>query len=243
MVLRTGDAEEVQFADVQLTTDWRRVRCLDPEADLEAFTELEAEIRKVLATGGTDREWLMHRMQDTFSNAIQLSPAKAVLAESPQVELGVLADMYLERQRHATRTLSGRQTILRAMRSEFTKQGVWDFLLQDIQAARYTHAGDPLKIDCGYRPNGVIRLFQAVSLESDLNAAKVLAFSYPELRRGFLSIEGADPVLTAVVEPELDRADERITFALHTMREHEINVATIADMPRIAETARIELRL
>ena len=41
--------------------------------------------------------------------------------------------------------------------------------------------GDPLKIDCGYRSDrsravaAVVRMFHAVSLEADVEAAKVLA--------------------------------------------------------------------
>jgi len=197
----------------------------------------------VLQKGGADREWLMKRMEDTFSNAIQLSPSKAVLTESPQEELGILAGIYLERHRHGTRAISGRQAILRTMRSEFTKQGVWEFLLQDVNVAKYTHVGDPLKIDCSYRPNGIVRMFQAVSLESDVNAAKVLAYSYPSLRSGMQKLDGTDPILTAVVEEDLNQDDEKIAFALHTMRRQDIRVATIASMPRIAETARLELRL
>ena len=243
VVLRSSASEPVRFADVQFTTDWRRVRCLDPEAELETFTELERELRQVLQTGGPDCDWLMKRMEDTFSNAIQLAPAKAVLTESPQEELGILASMYLERQRRGTRVLSGRQAILRTMRSEFTKQGVWDFMLQDVKASKYTHAGDPLKIDCSYRPNGVVRMFQAVSLETDVNAAKVLAFSYPELRSGMRRVDNADPILTAVVETDLDESDERISFAMGAMRRQEIQVRTIAELPQIAETARSELRL
>jgi hypothetical protein len=243
VVLRTSGDEGIPFSDVQFTTDWRRAKCLDPDIDVDSLIELEREIRGYLLSGETDREWLMKRMEDTFSNAIQLSPAKAVLTESPQEELGILAGMYLHRQRHGTKAVSGRQAILRTMRSEFTKQGVWDFLLQDVRIAKYTYAGDPLKIDCSYRPNGIVRMFQAVSLESDVNAAKVLAFSYPELRSGMQRLDNADPILTAIVEPDLSEEDEKIAFALHTMRKQNIPIATIADMPRIAETARLELKL
>ena len=86
-------------------------------------------------------------------------------------------------------------------------------------------------------------MYQAVSLETDVNAAKVLAFSYPELRRGMNRLDNADPILTAVIEPELNEEDEKIAFALHAMRTQEINVRTIADLPQIAEQARLELKL
>ena len=243
VLLRTVGAGQAPFAEVQFTSDWRRVRCLDPEVDVEYFTQLEREIRSYASSGGAGIDWLVKRIEETFSNTIQLSPIQGVLAESPKAELGILASMFLEGPRHGTRAISGRQAILRTMRSEFAKQGVWDFLRHDVKIAKYTHAGDPLKIDCSYRPNGIVRMFQAVSLESDVNTAKVLAFSYPVLRAGMNRIDNADPLLTAVVESDLNENDEKIAFALHAMQAQEIRIATVAEMPRIAETARIELRL
>ncbi len=37
----------------------------------------------------------------------------------------------------------------------------------------------------------MIRMFQAVSLEGDVEAAKVLAYSAPQLREGVLRVESA----------------------------------------------------
>ncbi len=128
-----------------------------------------------------------------------------------------------------------------------------------IQASLYTQAGDPLRIDCGYRPNGVVRMFHAVSLEGDLEAAKVLAFSAPQLIEGVLRVEKATLELTAIVEPlrgllgkgseenlasgaEQDRVDQ-YRFGVETMERSRIRVLTVADMPRIAERAREELRV
>ena len=70
------------------------------------------------------------------------------------------------------------------MRTEFERAGVWGLMRKRIAASLYTRAGDPMKIDCGYRPNGVIRMFQAVSLEGDVEAAKGLAYSAPQLAEG-----------------------------------------------------------
>src|ERR1039458_632335 len=95
--------------------------------------------------------------------------------------------MYLESASHARRapaTAGGRRVIYAAMREAFEGVGVWALGRRDIALANYGAKGDPLKIDFGYRPNGVIKMFQAVSLETDVDAAKVLAFSYPALREG-----------------------------------------------------------
>ena len=148
---------EAGFADVRFTRDWRRLWCLDPDVDLEMLEALEREIRERLAEGGKSREWLLGKMEDSFSNAIRLTPAKAVLAESPQAEMESLAQLYLERTRRAGRSFSGRQMVFGKMRDEFERHGVWQFMRKGIAVAEYTHRGDPLKIDCGYAPQKTVR--------------------------------------------------------------------------------------
>jgi len=151
--------------------------------------------------------------------------------------------------------LSGRAAIQAHMRREFERAGVWDLLRKKIRASEYTRPGDPLRIDLGYRPNGVIRMFHAVSLEpgiaTGLDAAKVLAFSAAALREGVMRIEKAELELTAVIEPAAragatDEEPERLElyrFGVETMEERQIRVLTTPDMGRVAETARRELRV
>jgi len=231
------------WADVRFTKDWKRVRCLDPDADVEMLEGMEREIKECLLEGGSNREWLLKRMHDTFSNAIRLTPTKAVLADFPQEEIGRLAEMYLERTKKGARTASGRMQIFQTMRGEFERQGVWGMMRHNVAASEYTHRGDPLKIDAAYRPNGTVHMYHALSLESDVNAAKVLAFSYPKLQEGVMRIEQAETALTAIVESELDREDDVTMFALETLEASRIMVATTADLPRIAESVRQKMGL
>lgn len=226
------------FADVRFTKDWKRVRCLDPEAEVELLEGLEREIKDRLSEGDATRDWLLHRMEETFSNVVQLSPSRAVLAESPQEEIGRLAEMYLERAKRGGRAASGRMQIYHAMRGEFERQGIWNLMRHNIAAAEYGEKGDPLKIDCGYRPNGTVHMYHAVSLETDVNAAKVLAYSYPKLREGIARAEKAETTLTAVVEAEINREDDGVAFALATLKSSEIVVATVAEMERIGANVR-----
>ena len=136
------------------------------------------------------------------------------------------------------------------MRSEFEHAGVWDLLRKKIAASEYTRPGDPLRIDVGYRPNGVVRMFHAVSLDPGLETAKVLAFSAAALRAGVERVEKAELELTAVIEPAArvgatEEEPERLElyrFGVETMEEHRIRVLTTSDMGRVAETARRELR-
>jgi hypothetical protein len=137
------------------------------------------------------------------------------------------------------------------MRAEFERAGVWDLMRKKIAASEYTRLGDPLKIDVGYRPNGMIRMFHAVSLEPGVEMAKVLAFSAAGLRAGVERVEKAQLELTAVIEPaaqlratieEPDRL-EMYRFGVETMEEHQIRVLTTSDLDRVADTARREIRI
>ena len=137
------------------------------------------------------------------------------------------------------------------MRTEFERAGVWELLRKRIAASEYTRAGDPLRIDVGYRPNGIVRMFHAVSLEPGVEMAKVLAFSAAGLRAGVERVEKAELELTAVIEPaarlgatgEEPERLELYRFGVETMEEHQIRVLTTSDLGRVAETARRELRV
>jgi len=131
------------------------------------------------------------------------------------------------------------------MRDAFEQAGVWQVALmrKDIAVAQYTRPGDPLKIDCGYMPNGVLHLFHAVSLATDVNSAKVLAYSYSDMRENLHAAEHAMSDLTAITEDELDLQDEGVAFALAALQDNQITIAKVSAMPHIAERARVDLKL
>jgi len=229
-------------AQVRFTHDWSRVRCLDPEADLEVLQALESDLREKLREMNGDHDFILRRIQDSFSNALQTSEFQACLAESPASEADELAHLYLERpKRRQSRTLSTRQAIFQRMRSEFESAGVWPVMRKDIAASEYTRNGDPLKIDCGYSPNGTVKLFHAVSLQSDVNVAKVLAFSFPQIAEGIRVAQGKQTQLTAVVEDGLPEDDEAVHYARETLSQHSIAIVPVIQMPEIARTAAQEL--
>ena len=229
---------------VRFTHDWSRVLCLDPDADLDVLKALEIDLRDKLREMNGDHDFILRRIQDSFSNAIQPTAFQACLAESPAAEADALARLYLERppRRQTARELGARQTIVARMRSEFEAVGVTPpLLLERIPVSKYTRSGDPLKIDCGYSPNGTVKLFHAVALRSDVNAAKVLAFSFPQLAEGIRKDDGKQASLTVVVEDGLPTDDEALNFAHETLRQHEIRIAPVGTMPGIAREAARDL--
>ena len=167
-----------------------------------------------------------------------MTEAHACLAENMMTEMDLLMRMYVEPLRVKTaQHATGRAMIAGAMRSQFERAGVWALMRKRIAASLYTLPGDPMKIDCGYRPNGgvsgevvrdgvngVIKMFHAVSLVGDVELAKVLAYSAPGLREGVVRVEGARLELTAVVEPLR-------TVSGEDEEKHELDDEDIAALP------------
>ncbi|HLI76113.1 MAG TPA: DUF3037 domain-containing protein [Acidobacteriaceae bacterium] len=233
---------------VRFTRDWGRVRCLHPDADVEMLEALEAEIAERLADGvreTVNAKPVLETLEDTLSNSVQITGMQATLAESLPAEMEQLLRIYVEPLKTAggKRRQSGRAAIAGRMRDEFTRAGVWKLMRKRVSASQYTQPGDPLRIDCGYR-NGQVRMFQAVSLDGDAESAKGLAFSAQALREGVARVEGVPLELTALVEPLSTVEDpEQYGFGLGVMEQAGLRVLTVADLGRIAETARRELRV
>jgi len=101
-------------AQVRFTRDWSRVLCLDPEADVEVLQALEADLRDKLREMNGDHDFILRRIQDSFSNAVQTTEFQACLADSPAAEADELARLYLDRPRRRQPT---REPGARARRS------------------------------------------------------------------------------------------------------------------------------
>jgi len=227
---------------------------MDPDADTQMLEALEIEVGQRLANQPADhRRPILGLLEDSLSNGIQITETKAYLAETFVAALEDLMRRYVDtppRARSQRRT--GRSALLAAMRTRFEEAGVWALMRKNIAAAKYTKPGDPLRIDCGYRPNGVMHMFQAVSLETDTDDAKLLAFSALGLIDGVKRVEQAKLQLTAIVEPlrHAEQEEEpsedhtlQYRFGIEIMEEHKIRVMTSTALPDLAETARRELRV
>lgn len=241
------------FADVRFTKDWNRVRCLDPKADVDWLAALEKDIRAQLMEM-RDREALIRRVEDSFSNLVQLSGVKGCLSANPAEELELLTRFYLKRRvaakgetypevgpepehQHGT----GRHFILGEMQRSFERAGVWNLLMKGIPVSSYSHPKDPFKFDFGYKVGGEIKLFHGVSMSANVDAAVLLAARYQKVRPKMAQMTSMSPMLTAVVEAELDRTRSEVGFAVEMMEESGIRVAEATEMAGIAETARREL--
>ena len=60
-------------AEVRFTRDWSRVKCLDPQADLELMESIESDLREELNKSSADREVILRKIQGfVFQHAATL---------------------------------------------------------------------------------------------------------------------------------------------------------------------------
>ena len=84
-------------AQVRFTRDWRRVRCLDPEADTALLEGMESELRRRFA--GRAGWKLMRLLNESLSLSVQMTEPKAYLAESLPAGMEELMRLYEEAER------------------------------------------------------------------------------------------------------------------------------------------------
>jgi hypothetical protein len=234
------------FADVRMTSDWRRVTCLDRQVDIEVLQALEADVRTRLQHP-QDVGSLLHKLEDSFANLVQISPPQPCLSAEPTKELEMLCSLYLEEPPLeelpvVDRRRSERAMIVSQMKDALIRAGIWGLIGKQIPAAKYTEKkGDPLVFDFGYEVGSKVRFFQAVPLQTNINqlVAFNIAHRFP-LVADCIAKKGSAQ-LTAVVSDDLDRTNSGIEFALDAFKDNKVHVATVAEMPSIADRARQEL--
>jgi len=245
------------FAEVRFTRDWRMLQCVAPDVELEWFRMVESELRSNLGSLRR-REELVQLINERFGTMIDVAPAKAVLTEDPEKEMEVLTSMYLDPMARGERVQprSGRLAIVKAMQEAFTYAGVLELMQKDLDVVKYTGAGDPFRIDFGYRVGSGVKMFHAVSLHpikpkpglmgapvvaANVDQALALAYRYSRIGAGMRQ-EQLRASLTAVVEEGVALQDERTRFAIGMLEQNSVRVRAVGEMDLVAGEVRLELR-
>lgn len=231
------------FADVYFSKNYRRLQCFHDDVDLDYFNFLESDIRDHLRSG-VRRDELLAKMHDCFGNAVRISPYRECLAEDGAAAIELLARGAIDLPTHpqpSKQEPRGRKRIVRKIQNAFEAVGIWDMVFKNVPVTDYTYPGDPLKIDVSYRLKDAVKMLQAVSLQSNIDSAKALAFSYPQLVVGIHGKERVKGELIAIVEDDLDHNRPEIMYALQTMERADINVTIASELEIIAKQAQIEL--
>src|SRR5215471_20936245 len=64
--------------ELRFSKDWSRVQALDPQADIEWLEAFREEI-----SHEQDKDLVLRKIEDSFSNSLQASESKACLTASP----------------------------------------------------------------------------------------------------------------------------------------------------------------
>jgi Protein of unknown function (DUF3037) len=235
-----GDAV---FAKARFTTDWKRLLCLFPDAQIDVVKSFCEEIETQLGEP-RDRESLLKWLRDSSSGTIQMSEIKGCETEDPEAELEILNQIYLKTvpSDRPPLIIPGREGIRTYMARAFESAGVLGLMWKNIPVAPYTKPGDPFTFDFGYRFGDEIKFFQGLSLKRNVQAGILLAARYPKIALGITRETRARAELTAVIDDDLDRGPDEVRFALGALEEEGIRIAVAAEMPSIAERARVDLK-
>lgn len=210
-----------------------RVRRMHPGADEALLRRLPEEFDAQFASNGAGAETALTRLQQTLSNAVQLSPQKGLLAEDMDAELDRLYRDHVEPPRY-TRTfedLASRNAIRTRANQTFRTAGIWPRLGRHVRVEEFTYPGDPLRIDYVYRRNGTRGFVQALPLGRDPGQAKVLAFTADAIRS---KVPKSEFVAVSEVAPRPD-GNARHQFVVGLLEQRDIPVIPLT---RLAEWAR-----
>jgi hypothetical protein len=236
--------EDCWFSDLRMTRDWRNLQCIDPDIDLERFELVETEIRTNLQNM-RKKEDLAEFVCERFGTSMYVAPAKGIRAEDPLKEMELLSAQHLgalARSEGPPRARTGRKAIVYRMNEAFSAAGVLELLQTDLDMGKYIGREDPFRMDFGYRVSGVVKMFHAVSMATNVDQALALLCRYSEIEAGMRQ-EQLGASLTAVVDLGPALQEERGQFAVDKLRQHSIAVKTLRDMGEIANDVRVDLRM
>ena len=226
------------------TDDFRRVKRFHPQADLELLRELQQDFEQQIDEHSDELESYLRWMEQSFSNLVQIAPARACLLRDPAAEIQNLFNRYVGVRVEGPLPVDTRVRIKQRMRLSLVRAGVWDLpgFERNIPAARWTQPGDTFGFDFGYRPveiagrpNGHIKFVHSLSLKRDVELAKVLVYTMDHVRRS----EPAE--LTAVVEGMAAGDDEAATLSQNILVEAGITIQPVALADEYAQSIRSEL--
>jgi hypothetical protein len=237
---------EEQFLDCLFTDDLRRIKRFHPQADQRFLRDLQSHFEQQIQQHEDHLEVFLREMQESFSNLIQLTPARPLLAAEPQAEMQQLFERFVGKRRAEFPAADTRMRIKQRLADALRRALVFGHPLFEkrIPAEQWTVKGDPFHFDFGYRPllapgkpNGHLKLIHALSLRRDNEIAHVLANTLRYVRRK----EPAE--LTAVVEALPARRDETASHSYHLLKDAGITLQPLAEVAAFASAVSRELAL
>jgi hypothetical protein len=214
-----------------------RVRRLHPGADESLLRALAADFDARLRSPGAASD--LEKLDQTLSNVLQFSPARALLAEDFDAELERLYREHVARppSRRGGIVESTREWIRARLHDVFYRRGILGKLEHGVRVEEFTQPGDTMRIAYGYRYNGTRGYLQPVALNRDSTQAKVLAYTAEQIRRQVAKAEFA-----AITEIEPEPGNRRHEFVSRLFEAQAISIVPLSRIERFAEELGSRLR-
>lgn len=224
---------------IEETSEIARVRRLHPGADENLLRALQAEMDNRLRAPEAEARLYLEKLGDTLSNVLQLSPARAVMAEDFDAEIDRLYRDHVAPPPAARGGIveNTRAWIRSRLNDIFRRHRILGKLDRSVRVEEFTQPGDPMRLDYAYRYNGTRGYLHAVALGRDPSQAKVLAYTAECVRA-----RAANSEFTAITEVEPAPDNPRHQFVARLFEEQRISIVPLNRVERFAEGLRPRLQ-
>jgi hypothetical protein len=174
VVVKEISTSRVAIRLVEEPREWARIRRFHPEMDEALLRNLANDFESQLRNDSSGFDSL----NQSLSNALQLSHAKPSLANNFDEELDRLYNEYVALpHRVSARIVEHTRGWMRdRLKDAFRHHQLLNKLTERVPVDAFTHPGDPFRLDYGYQ-NGVRGFVHVVSMRGDMPDAKVLAYT------------------------------------------------------------------
>ncbi len=212
-------------------SQYARLRRLYPAVDVTVLRALEADL-ETKAAGPGGGAALVAGLEETLSNALQLSPQKAVLTANAEAELERLFQDQVEpaayRPAGTGEREHNRASIRYRARQIFERAHINGRLRYGVKVEEFTAAGDPFRLDFGWE-NGTRGFLHSVALGRDSGQAKVLAYTAAAVREKI-----PDAEFTAITEVPPQSGNPRHEFTVSLLEASRIQLVPLAGLDQYA---------
>src|SRR6267142_5002330 len=212
--------------------EYARIRRIHPTADEQAIRQLREHLEDRVDTflrndraesetplsPGAAVQAVIDKWNSALSNGIQLASQTGSYADDLDLELERLYDLHVAPPHRETRVgAPGSRSMVRRYCSQVWRQAqLWNRIERAVRVSEFTFAGDPMRLDYGYRRNGTRGFVHALSISRAPSDCKLLAYTAERIaKRAAFPSE-----FTAVTDVELQpETNERHRFVRDTLRD------------------------
>jgi hypothetical protein len=227
----------LEVRSVDSEHEFARVRRIHPNVDEDLLRSLKSEFTERLRAPAAEAAAYLEKLNQSLSNALQLSPQRGLLADDFDTELDRLYRVYVSppSKRAGGIVQSVREFMREKLMDVFRRHRLLGKLESRVRVEGFTHPGDSMRMDFGYQ-NGVRGFIHAVSLKRDTAQAKVLAYTASRIHARDSAVE-----VTAITEMEPQADNRQHRFVSEVLGEQHIQIVPMNHVERFAEDLRLRL--